>query len=137
MDNPIIIILSVFFVDHVIFFLCIVDTKQTPRPFAQNQVFLFLKKEKKISFTRISPEFYQCQKCIRFFSSPFFLCKKILKKISPFFVFPLTLYSVLPATYLLFLNKLQSTYYVLYGIVQYTSVKKTYFFPVTFFSSQF
>ena len=57
MDNPIIIILSVFFVDHVIF-LCIVDTKQTPRPFAQNQVFLFLKKEKKISFTRISPEFY-------------------------------------------------------------------------------
>lgn len=44
MDNPIIIILSVFFVDHVIF-LCIVDTKQTPRPFAQNQVFLFFKEK--------------------------------------------------------------------------------------------
>ena len=136
MDNPIIIILSVFFVDHVIFFVYSRHKTNAPTICSEPSI-PFFKKRKKISFTRISPEFYQCQKCIRFFSSPFFLCKKILKKISPFFVFPLTLYSVLPATYLLFLNKLQSTYYVLYGIVQYTSVKKTYFFPVTFFSSQF
>lgn len=121
----------------MLFFLCIVDTKQTPRPFAQNQVFLFLKKEKKFLLLESLLNSTSAKNVLGSFPPLFSFVKKYWKKSHLFLFFPLTLYSVLPATYLLFLNKLQSTYYVLYGIVQYTSVKKTYFFPVTFFSSQF
>ena len=57
MDNPIIIILSVFFVDHVIFFVYSRHKTNAPTICSEPSI-PFLKKEKKISFTRISPEFY-------------------------------------------------------------------------------
>ena len=136
MDNPIIIILSVFFVDHVIFFVYSRHKTNAPTICSEPSI-PFLKKEKKFLLLESLLNSTSAKNVLGSFPPLFSFVKKYWKKSHLFLFFPLTLYSVLPATYLLFLNKLQSTYYVLYGIVQYTSVKKTYFFPVTFFSSQF
>lgn len=67
------------------FFLCIVDTKQTPRPFAQNQVFLFFKEKFLLLESLLNST--SAKNVLGSFPPLFSFVKKYWKKISPFFVF--------------------------------------------------